>query len=95
MSLIVDFEATLNAEFVGIVLFMIYRYTRFHMPIFNGSLVLASKRKAKCRFLTAAILLLYVLQKIFLNKSCIIVKFIYHTSFNYLILSGASVPSTS
>jgi hypothetical protein len=62
----------------------------------NGSLIKVIKPKATENFRMDAMLLFYIsLQKCFLNRSCILSKIYYHTSFQNPTLSGASTAFTS
>jgi hypothetical protein len=62
MFVIVDSQTVFYAWFVGMQ--MIYLHTKFHMLGNNGSLVIVVKLKAKDNFLTPAMLLFYIVQKI-------------------------------
>jgi hypothetical protein len=77
-------------------IYMIYIYTKFHMSSSNGSLVIAIKPKAKCRFHTAVMFLL-CLQQTFMatNVAYIFLKLCYSGSFYYPILYGTNVASAS
>lgn len=59
-------------------MFKIYLYTRFYMPSHSSSLVTVMKLKAKESVGTAAVLLFYIIQKHYLNKSCIIFQDVTH-----------------
>jgi hypothetical protein len=65
-------------------MFMVLLHTKFHMPSSNGSLVIVVKLKAKENVRTAAMLLFYSLQKIYLYKNCMFR--------NYLLAKPSSVP---
>lgn len=71
-------------------------HIRFHTPHSNGPLLWPQCRQNANFHSVFVLLLFHILQKTYLNKHCIFFKNIYyHTSFEDLILSGASVATTS
>jgi hypothetical protein len=74
---------------------MIYRNTKFHMLSSDDSLLIAIKLNAKYTF-RAATILLYTLQKKYLNKNCIFFEDLLPCiKFRTFKFSGASVAPTS
>jgi hypothetical protein len=63
---------------------MIYRHTKFHIRISNGSFVIDVQPKAKRRFHMAIMLCFYSLQNITLTKAAYFLKIGHHrpTSFH-------------
>jgi hypothetical protein len=55
-------------------MFKIYHHAKFHMQRFSGSLVIAIEPRAEENILTDVMLLFYILQKYYLNKSFIFFK---------------------
>lgn len=55
-------------------MFMIYHHAKFQMQRFSGSLVIAIEQRAEENILTDDMLLFYILQKYYLNKSFIFFK---------------------
>jgi hypothetical protein len=65
------------------------------MPGCNDSLVIAIKSKAAEIFLTTTMLLIYILERNYLNKVSHFSKLCYHTSCHCAELSVATVAPTS
>jgi hypothetical protein len=58
----------------AVYMFMSYIRIKFHMPSFDGSLVIANKPKIKGNVCMAAMFLFYIVHKYCLNKICIFSK---------------------
>jgi hypothetical protein len=62
-------------------MFMIYLHAKFQMRGSTNSLVVTMKKKAKCRFVAATIMIFYIVLKFNPPKFWIFFKVTYHTKF--------------